>query len=345
MCGFALGFGSLLLVGWRVIEQVGTRRAYLAALTVFVLASVIGGAWPTELVLVVTRLVKGACAALTAPTGLAVIGATFPAGPARNRALAVYSMVGASGFAVGLLASGLLTTVDWRWVFAAPAPVGLVLLGWAARVLPKDEVTGHPAPPLARLGLLTRVSVLRPVVGAATLNGAYWGLLFIGTFRLPAQFGWSAVAVALAFLPPSLLLAGTVPFAGRLTKRFGAARLVAAGASAVPIGCGLWLPSALAHGYLIGVLPTMVLLGVGFALAFPILHHQATSLASAEDRPAASSLYQAAVQFGGALVLLSVAVLLRISADYQAAVSVVTTVGVIGFLVAIPEVLHTARNP
>ncbi|MBM7814525.1 MFS transporter [Saccharothrix algeriensis] len=137
--GFALGFGGLLLAGGRAVALLGRRRVYLGALVVFAAASVVAGLAGDPVTLVAARVVKGACAALTAPTGLAIIGAAFPAGPARDRAVSVYALCGGAGFAAGLLLSGALSTVDWRWALAAPAPVVLVLAVAGARLIPADE--------------------------------------------------------------------------------------------------------------------------------------------------------------------------------------------------------------
>ncbi|WP_157841214.1 MFS transporter, partial [Streptomyces wadayamensis] len=101
-------FGALLLFGGRLVAILGRRPVYLAALLVFAAASLVGALADHTALLVATRFVKGFCAALTAPTGLAIIASAFPEGPARSRALSVYSLFGASGFSVGLLLSGAL---------------------------------------------------------------------------------------------------------------------------------------------------------------------------------------------------------------------------------------------
>ncbi len=110
--GFAAGFGALLLFGGRLVAILGRRPVYLAALLVFAAASLVGALADHAALLVATRFVKGFCAALTAPTGLAIIASAFPEGPARSRALSVYSLFGASGFSLGLLLSGALTEVS-----------------------------------------------------------------------------------------------------------------------------------------------------------------------------------------------------------------------------------------
>lgn len=85
--GFAAGFGGLLLLGGRLVEHLGRRRVYLAALLVFAAASLAGALTDSAALLTVTRVVKGFCVALTAPTGLAIITSAVPEGPARRRAV------------------------------------------------------------------------------------------------------------------------------------------------------------------------------------------------------------------------------------------------------------------
>ncbi|MBZ3906400.1 MFS transporter [Streptomyces griseiscabiei] len=147
--GFALGFGGSLLLAGRVVELLGRRRVYLAALLVFAVASLLGGLATSGPLLIGGRFVKGVCAALTAPTGLAIIAAAYPAGSARDKAVSVYSLFGAGGFSAGLLLSGLLTEVSWRWTFLFPAPVALVLFLFGLRLVP-GRAPGEPATAPAR---------------------------------------------------------------------------------------------------------------------------------------------------------------------------------------------------
>ncbi|MEV0526110.1 MFS transporter [Streptomyces sp. NPDC050439] len=138
MTGFAVGFGGLLLFAGRVVALLGRRRVYLWALFGFAAASLVAAFAGDPATLLATRVVKGFCAALTAPTGLAIIGAIFTAGPGRDRAVSVYSLFGACGFTAGLVLSGLLTEVGWRWTMVFPAPVVLVLLVLGRTLIPGD---------------------------------------------------------------------------------------------------------------------------------------------------------------------------------------------------------------
>jgi len=125
--GYVLGYGGLLLLGGRTADLLGRRRVFLAALAVFAVASLLGGLVSTGALLIAARFVKGVAAAFTAPAGLSIITTTFSEGPARNRALSVYSAFGAAGFSLGLVLSGLVTEISWRWTLMLPGPVAAVI--------------------------------------------------------------------------------------------------------------------------------------------------------------------------------------------------------------------------
>uniref|UniRef100_UPI002B268AD8 MFS transporter n=1 Tax=Nocardioides sp. TaxID=35761 RepID=UPI002B268AD8 len=84
--GYALAFGGLLLLGGRLGDLYGRRRVFILGLTVFGLASALGGFAQNEAMLLSSRALQGVGAAMAAPTALALITTTFPAGPKRNRA-------------------------------------------------------------------------------------------------------------------------------------------------------------------------------------------------------------------------------------------------------------------
>jgi EmrB/QacA subfamily drug resistance transporter len=136
---YAVAFGGLLLLGGRSGDLLGRRRIFIAGLLVFVLASLLGGLATGQAWLIAARAVQGAGAAMAAPTALSLVAATFPEGPPRNRAVAVYSAMAIVGIPVGLIAGGLLVTyASWRWVFFVNVPIGLVVAVLATRVLPQS---------------------------------------------------------------------------------------------------------------------------------------------------------------------------------------------------------------
>jgi MFS family permease len=104
--GYVLGYGGLLLLGGRAADLLGRRRVFFASLGVFVGASAIGGIVSDGSLPIATRFIKGVSAAFTAPAGLSIITTTFIEGPARNRALSVYTATAASGWSLGLVLGG-----------------------------------------------------------------------------------------------------------------------------------------------------------------------------------------------------------------------------------------------
>ncbi|GLX95589.1 MULTISPECIES: MFS transporter [Herbidospora] len=141
--GYVLGYGGLLLLGGRTADLLGRRRVLLVALAVFAFASLLGGIVDNGALLIAARFVKGMSAAFTAPAALSIITTTFAEGPARNRALSIFTACAASGFSLGLILSGLLTELGWRWTFLMPVPVAIAALIAGARLLPRSEERGE----------------------------------------------------------------------------------------------------------------------------------------------------------------------------------------------------------
>src|SRR4051794_5897528 len=134
---YVLGYGGLLLLGGRAADLIGRRPVFLAAVAVFGLASLVSGFMSNDTTLIALRLIKGASAAFTVPAGLSIITTTFAEGPARNRALSIYTVCGASGFSLGLVFGGVLTEIGWRATLFAPAPVAIALVVIGYRLLPR----------------------------------------------------------------------------------------------------------------------------------------------------------------------------------------------------------------
>src|SRR5689334_15037930 len=133
---YVLGYGGFLLLGGRAADLLGRRRMFLISLGVFIVASALGGLANDGGLLIATRFIKGVSAAFTAPAGLSIITTSFAEGPARNKALSIYTATGATGFSLGLVAGGLLTELGWRWVFFLPVPVAFVALLGAIKLVP-----------------------------------------------------------------------------------------------------------------------------------------------------------------------------------------------------------------
>src|SRR5215471_17382713 len=199
--GYVLGYGGLLLLGGRAADLLGRRRVFLVALSVFALVSVFGGLVSSPGLLITARFVKGVAAAFTAPASMSLLTTTFPEGPMRNRAFSVYTVFGASGFSLGLVLSGLLTEVGWRWTLLVPAPVALAVLAGGLWLLPRSPRTERRASGGQRPGRVGRPG--RPkrrafdVPGAVTVTAAM--LLLVYTIVSAQQAGWGSVRTVGSF--------------------------------------------------------------------------------------------------------------------------------------------------
>jgi MFS family permease len=193
--GYVLGYGGLLLLGGRAADLLGRRRVFLVALGVFAVASLLGGIASSAGLLIAARFVKGAAAAFTAPAGLSIITTTFAEGPERNRAVSIYSAFGASGFSLGLVLSGLLTEVSWRWTLLLPAPVALLVLLAGLRLIPREN---QRRPRTRRFDL----------PGAVTVTAAM--LLLVSAVVGAPQSGWASPVTLGSFAGVAVLLAAFV---------------------------------------------------------------------------------------------------------------------------------------
>src|SRR4051794_16600608 len=187
--GYALAFGSLLLLGGRISDLFGRKWTLIGGLAGFALASAVGGAAPSFGVLVASRAVQGAFGALLAPAALSLLSTTFTHPGERNRAFAIYGGIAGAGGAVGLLLGGILTEyLSWRWclyvnlLFAVPA-----LVAAAGLLHNQAEAAG------------TRIDLPGVLTSGAGLFALVYGLTKANTD------GWGAT-VTLAFLAAAVVL-------------------------------------------------------------------------------------------------------------------------------------------
>jgi MFS family permease len=356
---YVLGYGSLLLLGGRLADLLGRRRIFLIALAVFAAASLLGGLVDDPAILIATRFVKGLAAAFTAPTGFSIITTNFAEGRERNKALSIFTTFGASGFSLGLVVGGLMTSLSWRWTFLVSVPIAVAVVLLGMKFIPKDkpsaENSGHDiwgavtlalgmlglvytlvsAPeqgwgsvatiagfaisaavlaafavienkvkhPLIRFGILKEGWVARANLSAVGLFGSYLSFQFIVTMFLQSVLGWTPLGMALALLPAGLLVATSAPFADRLIEKFGATQLILTGLTALGLGYVLFLRVGTTPNYALDILPSVILLGIGFALAFPSINVQATTGIKDSEQGLAAGLIQTSTQVGAALVL------------------------------------------
>ena len=154
-----------------------------------------------------------------------------------------------------------------------------------------------------------------PNVGGANLVmvlmvAGMFGMFFLGALYLQRVLGYSAIEVGLAFLPVSGLIGLlSLGLSARLNLRYGARTTLIPGLVLVMAGLALFARAPVGGDYLVDVLPTMVLLGIGAGLVFPAITTLAMSGATQHDAGLASGLLNTTMQVGGALGLAVLATL------------------------------------
>ena len=160
---YTLAFGGLLLLGGRIADYWGRRRAFAVGLVGFALASALGGLATSGGLLFAARGLQGVFGALLAPAGLALLSVLFTEPRERARALGVYGAVAGGGSAIGLVGGGLLTEfADWRWCLLVNVPIAVVALAMALGTVPESKASGAtrydlPGAALVTVGLVALV--------------------------------------------------------------------------------------------------------------------------------------------------------------------------------------------
>jgi EmrB/QacA subfamily drug resistance transporter len=355
---YALAFGSLLLVGGRLGDMFNRKWVFITGLVGFALASAVGGAAGSFVILVTARALQGVFGALLAPSALGTLVSTFRDPQERGKAFGVFGSVAAGGGGIGLILGGLLTQyLSWRYclyvnlVFAAIAVAGALayIRAGSPAVRPRMD---WPGTVLACAGLflivfgfshaetsgwtsaLTLVClILGPVLLAGfvaaeqrsshpllplrvivdrTRGGSYVavfisGIAIFGTFLFLTYYlqlikGESPLTTGLLFLP----MIGCILITSNLSSivllpRAGPRALIAAGMLLGAGGMVYLTQVSVTSSYVAGVLPALLILGLGFGLIFAPAINTATTGVRQADSGVASALVNTMQQVGGSI--------------------------------------------
>jgi MFS family permease len=173
----------------------GHRRVYawsMAAVIVF--AGLTAVAWDAPSLLAF-RILGAATGAAVGPASLALINRLFPK-ERRAQAMGYWSMVGAGGPVVGVVAGGpIVEAFGWRWIFAGQVPLTIAALALALAVLPETERVASSRFDLAGAGTLAAAATAfllavnrGPVVGWSSP-------LVLGAFAMTPVAVWQFVRI------------------------------------------------------------------------------------------------------------------------------------------------------
>jgi len=172
---YTLTFGGFLLLGGRIGDYVGRKKAFLIGLVGFAGASLLGGLAQSQQWLFGARALQGVFGALLAPAALSLISVTFTDSKERAKAFGVYGALSGVGAAIGLIAGGLLTQyLSWRWCLFVNTPMALIALFLAIPNVKESKVEGHPHYDVP--GALTAtVGMVAVVYGVSQASTHSWG--------------------------------------------------------------------------------------------------------------------------------------------------------------------------
>jgi len=137
--GFVLSFAVLLMTGAALGDRFGRKRMFVIGILLFTLASAGSALAPNMGVLIATRALQGAGAAIVTPLTLTLLASTFPEDK-RGLAIGVWSGISGIAVALGPLVGGAVIQLSsWHWIFWINVPVGLILAPTAARLLSESH--------------------------------------------------------------------------------------------------------------------------------------------------------------------------------------------------------------
>ncbi|MEU1310277.1 MFS transporter [Streptomyces cinnamoneus] len=175
--GYALAFAAGLITGGRLGDIYGRRKVFLLGMTGFTLASMLCGVAADPHLLVASRVLQGATAALMVPQVLAIVHATFPAHE-RGKVFGMFGAIVGLGAVSGPILGALLTQwnlfgLEWRPIFLVNLPVGIIGL-----VMGRKYISESRAPQAMKLDL----------VGVVLATGGL--LMFLYPLTQGRENGW-----------------------------------------------------------------------------------------------------------------------------------------------------------
>ena len=177
---YATAYAVTLILGGRLGDLYGRKRAFVGGMLGFAVASALCGWASSPTLLIVGRLLQGVAAAVMAPQSLASIHALFPAAE-KNRALSLYGATFGLASVGGQVLGGVLVSADvlglgWRSVFLINLPI--ILLAVPAALVLLRESTGErtarldvPGALLLAAGLLALVV---PLIEGREQHWPWW---------------------------------------------------------------------------------------------------------------------------------------------------------------------------
>src|SRR3989442_9337170 len=158
--------------------------------------------------------------------------------------------------------------------------------------------------PLMPLGAIRLRNVAPANVVGVLWAAAMFAWFFLSALYLQLVLGYSPLQVGLAFLPANLIMGVfSISLSAKLVMRFGIRPPLATGLLLAALGLALFVRAPVGGSYVVDVLPSMILLGIGAGMAFNPVLLAAMSDVAPEESGLASGVVNTAFMMGGALGL------------------------------------------
>lgn len=181
---YALTLAAVLLPAGVLADRYGRRRLLAVGVSIFTLASLACALAPNAVLLDLARGVQGLGASALYGTTTPLIGAVYPEGPERGKALGIFSAVSGLAMTLGPVVGGTLTAAfGWRAIFLINLPIGAFVLVALRQRVPESRGQGHLDP----LGIVLVSAALFAII-PALIHGLPWllvaGLVLLAVFVL-----------------------------------------------------------------------------------------------------------------------------------------------------------------
>jgi predicted MFS family arabinose efflux permease len=228
------------------------------------------------------------------------------------------------------------------------------LAGGTALLTAFVAIERRAAAPLLRLGLLRSAPLVRANLGIMLFVGSFVAFQFVAVLYMQELRGWSSLQTGLALTIVGLDAVLAPTLTPRLVDRFGTVPVILAGMVLAAVAYALFLPLGADWTYA-AMLPTLILIGVAFSLAYGALTIAATDGIAEEDQGVAGGLVSMSLQFGAA-VGLAIATAVNVAATsggspeamlegYRAALVVPVAATVLGAIITVPGLRRPVRLP
>ncbi|WP_406277953.1 MFS transporter [Embleya sp. NBC_00896] len=179
--GYVLAFAAGLITGGRLGDIHGRKRIFLIGVTGFTVASALSGFAVNADMLVASRILQGAMAAIMVPQVLSIVHATFPAHE-RGKVFGLFGAIVGMGGVCGPLLGALLTEwnlfgLEWRTIFLINLPVGIAGIVLGRRFITESRAARTLHLDLVGVGLVTLalLMLLYPLTRGRELGWPLWG--------------------------------------------------------------------------------------------------------------------------------------------------------------------------